>query len=166
MIRQATLGDAAAMAQIYNPYILDTCITFEVDPVDAAEMARRMDAVAAAQLPWLAAEQDGRVAGFCYAHPWKERAAYQHTVESTVYVAPEFQRRGIGRQLYGELLAELKKRPVHAVIAVIALPNPASVGLHENLGFEQVAHFLEVGRKFERWLDVGSWELLLKEEKK
>lgn len=161
MIRQATNDDAPAMAQMYNAYILETTITFETDPLDAAEMARRMGAVAAAKMPWLVLEQDGRLAGYCYAHPWKERAAYQHTVETTIYLAPEFQGRGLGRQLYQELLAELKKRPVHAVIAVVALPNPASVGLHESLGFTQVAHFREVGRKFERWIDVGSWQLML-----
>ncbi|GAP16149.1 sortase [Longilinea arvoryzae] len=163
MIRQANLNDSAAMAQIYNPFILDTCITFEVDPVDAAEMTRRMGDVAAASLPWLVVEQDGKMAGYCYAHPWMERAAYQHTVESTIYLAPEFQRRGLGRQLYRALLAELKKRPVHAVISIIALPNPASVGLHESLGFEKVAHFREVGRKFEGWIDVGYWQLMMEE---
>lgn len=163
MIRQANLNDSAAMTQIYNPFILDTCITFEVDPVDAAEMARRMGDVAAASLPWLVVEQDGKMAGYCYAHPWMERAAYQHTVESTIYLAPEFQRRGLGRQLYRALLAELKKRPVHAVISIIALPNPASVGLHESLGFEKVAHFREVGRKFGGWIDVGYWQLMMED---
>lgn len=161
MIRPAIASDAAALAQIYNPYILDTSITFEVEPVDGAEMARRVQAVTAANLPWLVLEQDGEVSGYCYAHPWKERAAYSHTVESTIYIAQDARGRGLGKLLYGELLAQLKMLPLHAVIAVIALPNPASVGLHERMGFEQVAHYREVGRKFERWLNVGAWQLML-----
>ena len=112
-------------------------------------------------LSWLVWEEDERVLGFCYASNWKARSAYRHSVESTVYVHPDYLRRGIGLRLYEALLAELRLRGIHAVIGGIALPNAASIGLHERLGFEKVAHFREVGRKFDRWIDVGYWQLCL-----
>jgi phosphinothricin acetyltransferase len=112
-------------------------------------------------LPWLVHEEDGRVLGFAYASRWKGRCAYRFAAESTVYVADGHARRGIGRALYTALLSDLRARGVHCVIGGIAQPNPASVALHEALGFSKVAHFREVGWKFGRWIDVGYWEVVL-----
>lgn len=99
--------------------------------------------------------------GYCYASKWKGRCAYRYSVESTVYLSPDATGKGIGSKLYGTLLAELRQRQFHTVIGGIALPNPASVALHEKLGFEKVAQFRQVGNKFGRWIDVGYWQLLL-----
>lgn len=160
MIRAATGDDAAAVAAIYNHYIATTTISFEEQPVAAAEMAGRIASVGAT-LPWLVFEQDGIVMGYAYATPWRVRSAYRFSVESSVYVSPAHPRRGIGSRLYRALLDELRTRGLHMVIGGIAQPNEASVALHEAMGFEKVAHFKEVGMKFGRWVDVAYWELRL-----
>jgi phosphinothricin acetyltransferase len=160
-IRPATPEDAAAFCAIYNPYIAGTTISFEEAPVTAADMARRIADVQAAGLPWLVACRDGRPLGYAYATKWRARPAYRTSVESSVYLAAEAAGQGIGSALYRALLDALRGGDVHMVIGGIAQPNPASVALHEKLGFRKVAHFSEVGRKFGRWVDVGYWELRL-----
>jgi L-amino acid N-acyltransferase YncA len=112
-------------------------------------------------LPWLVWEEDGRLLGFCYASKWKGRCAYRYSAGSTVYLHPASVGKGIGSQLYEALLTELRGRQIHTVIGGIALPNEASVALHERFGFEKVAHFKEVGRKFDEWIDIGYWQLIL-----
>ena len=161
VIRAVAESDASPIAEIYNHYVATTVITFEEEPVSAPEMARRIGDVASASLPWLVAEREGRVAGYAYASQWKARSAYRFSVEVTVYVHPGCPRLGIGRHLYEELLSALKARGIHAAFGVIALPNEASVTLHERFGFAKVAHLSEVGFKFGRWIDVGYWELML-----
>ena len=160
-IRMATVEDAAAIAAIYNPYVADSCVTFETEPVQAAGMAARITEVLDAGLPWLLAEDAAGAAGFAYASKWKGRCAYRFSVESTVYLHWDHTGRGIGRALYGRLLEEIRARRMHAVIGGIALPNAASVALHERLGFRKVAHFEQVGYKQDRWIDVGYWQLLI-----
>lgn len=159
-IRPARREDAAAIAAIYNHYVATTCITFETDPVSVEEMASRIEEAHAADLPWLVAD-DGAIAGYAYASKWKGRCAYRYSVESTVYLDPARTRQAIGKLLYGALIDALRARHLHAVIGGIALPNDASIALHERLGFEQVARFKQVGFKQERWIDVGYWQLLL-----
>lgn len=161
LLRPASAADAAPICAIYNTYIATTTISFEEDAVTEQDMARRIDDVRAADLPWLVLEVDGKVVGYAYATKWRVRAAYRHSVESTVYLDKAFAGRGLGRVLYSALLDELRKRELHLVISGIALPNEASIGLHEALGFSKVAHFSEVGMKFGRWVDVGYWELNL-----
>lgn len=167
LIRPATPNDAPAIAALYNGYIADTCITFETEPVDAAEMATRIASVASANLPWLVATTDATtpgeptLLGYAYATPWRVRAAYRHSVETTIYLAPSAIGHGLGRRLYAALLDALRALPVHRAIGGIALPNAASIALHEALGFRPVARFTEVGRKQGRWIDVGYWELAL-----
>ena len=162
MIRPANDKDAAALARIYNHYIVNSRATFEVDEVTDAEMARRIGAVAGQALPWLIAEDDaGSVLGYAYATRWKERAAYRHSVESTVYVDYTAQGRGWGAQLYAALFEALAALPIHAVMGGITLPNPASVALHERMGMKKVAHFEQVGNKFGQWVDVGYWQRIL-----
>jgi phosphinothricin acetyltransferase len=157
MIRSARASDARALADIYNPFIVGTTITFEESAVTPEEMASRIGTVQAAH-PWLVIEARGAVAGYAYATPWKARSAYRRTVESAIYLAPAHAGQGLGTRLYGALLTELQQLGVHAVLGGIALPNEASVALHERLGFEQVGRLREVGWKLQRWVDVGYWE--------
>jgi len=161
MIRPALPADAKAIARIYNDYILNTVITFEEQVVTPHAIATRIDEVYAASLPWLVAESSGRIVGYTYASRWKDRSAYRYSVESTVYLDPAARGVGFGSRLYATLVAGLRQQKVHAVIGGIALPNEASTRLHEKFGFRKVAHFKEVGYKFEAWVDVGYWQLFL-----
>jgi phosphinothricin acetyltransferase len=158
VVRPVRAEDAAAICAIYNHHVTDTVVTFEETPVAAEEMARR---IRESVHPWLVVEDEGDVAGYASASTWKSRASYRHTVESSVYVDRGFQRRGHGRRLYEALLAELRARHVHCVVAGISLPNAASVALHERLGFAPAGVLREVGHKFDRWVDVGYWTLVL-----
>jgi L-amino acid N-acyltransferase YncA len=159
-IRPCRQADAASICAIYNHHVVNTVVTFEETPVANEEMARRIDEIGAAW-PWLVCEERGTVAGYAYAAPWKARSAYRFSVETTVYLEPSFFRRGIGTRLYQALIDELKNGDAHCAVGGIALPNPASVALHEKLGFAKIGHFKEVGCKFGRWIDVGYWELIL-----
>lgn len=160
ILRDATPADAAAIALIYNHYVATTTISMETEPVGADEMARRIAEIQDGGLPWLVLELEGRPCGYAYASKWRARPGYRHAVESSVYVDPAMRGRGHGLQLYRALLARLDGR-FHTVIGGIALPNAASVALHERLGFRQVACFQEVGHKFGDWVDVGYWQLSL-----
>ena len=157
-VRDATSDDADAVAAIYDHYVLGTVVTFEEATVPGAVMGERIAAVQSAGLPWLVAVEDGRVAGYAYASRWNLRSAYRHTVECTAYLDPDATGRGLGTRLYEELFARLRRLDVHAVIGVIALPNPASVALHERFGLSRAGLFREVGRKFGAWVDVGYWQ--------
>jgi L-amino acid N-acyltransferase YncA len=160
MIRSATTADAEAICTIYNHYVLETSITFEEAAVTPGDMQSRI-CETLPSLPWLVWEEGAVVLGFAYAGKWKGRCAYRHSAEVTVYLEPACTGRGIGSKLYEELLATLREHNFHAVIGGIALPNPASIALHERLGFRKVAHFEQVGWKHNRWIDVGYWQLLL-----
>ena len=160
-VRPATVADAEAVASIYNHYVTNTIVTFEEEPVPVPDMARRMEQVAAASLAWLVAELDRRVIGYAYAGRWHTRAAYRFSTEVTVYLDREHVGKGVGSQLYAALFPQLRARGVHAVLGGIALPNAASVALHERCGLEKVAHLREVGFKFGRWIDVGYWQRTL-----
>ena len=160
MIRKATPEDAPAIVSIYNYYIKNSTITFETEPVSTEEMADRITDISG-KYPYFVYEEAGKIVGYCYVSSWKKKAAYSKTVESTVYIDKGFQGKGTGRTLMNRLIDELRKKSFHAIIACITIPNPISVKLHEELGFKQVSEFKEVGYKFERWIDVGDWELLL-----
>ncbi|MDR2920612.1 MAG: GNAT family N-acetyltransferase [Tannerella sp.] len=160
MLRKVTSEDAGAIAQIYNYYVKNTDITFETEQVTESEMRRRILEISD-KYPYFVYEESGNIVGYCYASLWKKREAYHNTVESTVYIDSSFHGKGIGRLLMDTLLNELKRLQIHAVIACITLPNPPSVKLHERLGFKQASCFKEVGYKFERWIDVGDWQILL-----
>lgn len=161
-IRPAGVRDAEAIARIYNHYVRDTVITFEVDDVDPESMARRIDETNAAGLPWLVAEAGEGVAGYAYASTWKSRCAYRFSVESTIYLDPGQTGRGIGRPLYAALIDGIRDCSMRVAIGGIALPNPASIALHESLGFRKIGQFEQVGYKFDRWIDVGYWQLTLR----
>ena len=160
-VRDATSDDAPQIAEIYNHFIATSTVTFEEAPVSSAEMAHRVSAIQASPLPWLVAERDKQLTGFAYANKWKTRAAYRYSTEVTVYVRDGFGGQGIGSRLYERLFAALKAGGTHAVIGGVALPNDASLRLHEKFGFEKVAHFRQVGFKFDRWIDVTYWQLIL-----
>ncbi|MDL2356639.1 MAG: GNAT family N-acetyltransferase [Pseudomonadota bacterium] len=160
-IRDASAADAESIAAIYNHFVLTTSISFEEAAVAPAEMTQRIADVQAAGLPWLVAEHDGILAGYAYATKWRARHAYRFAVESTVYLAPTHGGQGLGTKLYQALIERLRAAGLHTVIGGIALPNPASIALHEKLGFVKVAQFGEVGFKFDRWTDVGYWQLKL-----
>ncbi len=159
-IRLATVDDAAAICHIYNHYVLNTVISFEMEAVSADEMALRIEETLQ-QFPWLVYEEDGRILGYAYASKWKVRKAYQHSVEGSVYLGQDSGGKGLGTLLYKALIAQLAKQSVHAVLGGIVLPNPGSVALHEKLGFVKVAHLPQIGKKFDQWLDVGYWQLIL-----
>jgi L-amino acid N-acyltransferase YncA len=148
MIRPALPADADAIARIYNYYILNTVITFDELVITPQDITRRLDDVYAAYLPWLVAVSSGRIVGYAYAFIWKERSAYRYSVESTVYLDPDTLGVGFGSQLYENLLTNLRQQKLHTVIGGIALPNEASIRLHERYGFRKVAHFKDVGYKF------------------
>ncbi|MGQ0430004.1 MAG: arsinothricin resistance N-acetyltransferase ArsN1 family B [Gammaproteobacteria bacterium] len=158
--REVRAKDAPRIAAIYNHYVRETVVTFEEEPVADAEMTRRIAETAAAYL-WLVWEDGGEVAAYAYASSWKRRSAYRHSAECTIYVAPERTGRGIGRALYPALVAAMRGRGLHAAIGGISLPNPASIALHEKLGFLPIGCFRQVGFKFGQWVDVGYWELIL-----
>lgn len=160
-IRAARAADAATLCAIYNHYVAETAVTFEEEPVSADGMAGRIENVLSASLPWLVAEQGADVVGYAYATPWKPRSAYRYSAEITAYVSPRHAGRGVGSQLYRQLFPALQARGVHAVMGGIALPNEASVALHEKFGLRKVAHFEQVGFKFNRWIDVGYWQRVL-----
>lgn len=160
VIRKVATTDAPAICGIYNHFVSNTVVTFEQDPVPVPDMAARIDAIGE-EFPWLVAATDEGVLGYAYATRWRSRAAYDRTVESTVYVRNDRRSSGIGFPLYLALMEALRQRSLHAVVGCIALPNPGSVAFHERCGFQKVGHFPQVGRKFDQWVDVGFWQLLL-----
>ena len=157
-IRVATISDADALAAIYAPIVRDTTISFETEPPSADEMARRV-AVTLPTHPWLVAEQQGEVVGYAYAGRHRDRAAYRWSVDVSAYVDANARRSGVGRALYQRLFVLLRCQGFHAAFAGIALPNSASVALHEGAGFKPVGIYKEVGFKHGKWHDVGWWRL-------
>ena len=160
MIRYVTQRDVKRITEIYNDYIINTTISFEVKPLTEDEMRNRIESVLA-HGPFLVWEEDGEIAGYCYAHPWKERAAYHNTLETTVYLAPQYFRRGIGSQLMRELINQCRVDNIKVLIACITANNEASIKMHEALGFKQVSYFSQVGENFGQWLDVIDMHLTL-----
>lgn len=159
-IRPVRAQDAGAIAEIYNEYIRNSTATFETEPLTAAEMRTRIAGIARA-FPYFVYEEEGRVLGYCYAHPWRSRAAYCHTLETTIYLAPAQGGRGIGTRLMRTLLAACREAGCHVLIACITRENQSSRAFHQKMGFRRVSHFEEVGRKFNRWLDIEDYELRL-----
>lgn len=161
MIRLASERDAESILAIYAPYVRETPISFEFEPPSVAQMQERIRSIVAA-FPWLVCERDGRVTGYAYASRHRERAAYQWAVDVTVYVDPATQRGGIGRALYTALLGIVTAQGFFNAFAGITLPNPASVGLHESLGFKPLGVYRNVGYKLGRWHNVGWWQRQLR----
>lgn len=161
MIRNVNATDAQAIAHIYNHYVLNTTISFETQAVTTADMLHRITSISA-QYPYLVYEHEGHVVGYCYAHLWKERVAYSQTLETTIYLHPDYCHMGIGKRLMQQLIEQCRAQGFHALIACITGGNEGSIALHRALGFEQRSCFKEVGRKFGAWLDVVDLELILR----
>lgn len=153
-IRGATTDDAATIAAIYAPFVLDTAISFEETPPTADQMAERIIKTTATH-PWLVAALDGVVRGYAYAGFHRPRPAYRWSAEVTVYIEEGFHGLGLGKKLYQELFLELSRRGFVRLFAGIALPNPGSERLHEALGFERIGVFPGIGYKLGKWHDVA-----------
>jgi phosphinothricin acetyltransferase len=155
-LRLATAADAQAIADIYEPVVRDTFISFETQPPDTSEMRRRIE-YTLPEFPWLVREIDGRVAGYAYASRHRERLAYRWSVDVSCYTHADYRRRGVGAALYRKLLVILRRQGFVNAYAGIALPNAASVALHEAVGFKAIGVYPNVGYKQGAWRDVGWW---------
>ena len=156
LIRVAEERDAQAIAEIYAPAITDGVISFELAPPDGQEMLRRVVAIQR-QYPWLVYEESETVLGYVYASVHNERAAYRWSVDVTAYIRHDAHRRGIGRALYTALFEILALQGYRTACAGITLPNPASIGFHEAMGFAPLGVYRQVGYKHGAWRDVGWW---------
>lgn len=161
-IRSATEQDTAQILAIYQPIVETTVISFELEPPSLAEMEQRI-ATIGARFPWLVCEDGNLVLGYAYATAHRARRAYQWSVDVSVYVHERARRKGVARALYTALFKILVVQGFFNAYAVIALPNPASIGLHEALGFRPVGVYRQVGYKLGAWHDVGWWQLRLQD---
>ena len=162
VIRLATDNDAEQIQAIYSPVVSDTAISFELEPPRVPEMRQRIMKTLT-RLPWLVCEQDGEIRGYAYASLHRTRAAYQWSIDVSVYVHEIARRTGVGRAVYGSLCKLLAMQGFYNAYAGITLPNPASVGFHESMGFQPVGVYRAVGYKLGKWHDVGWWQLVLRE---
>ena len=153
IIRPVQLSDAETIRAIYQPYVTETAITFEVDVPTVQEFEKRITQTLA-HFPYLVAEVDGKVVGYAYASTYYARAAYDWTTELSIYVAKESRGQGIGSALYTALEEELEARGYLRFLACIAVPNEASISMHKKRGYVQVAHFSKIGYKFNKWHDI------------
>ena len=160
IIRPLRLEDAKDLASIYSYYVTHTPITFDTVPPDEKNMNLRLNDIYGI-FPAFIVEENGHIVGYCYAHTWKEKAAYNHTVETTIYIHPEYTQKGYGTLLMNTLINACREQNIHTLIACITYPNPSSIQMHERLGFKKVSHFKEVGKKFGQWLDVVDYELII-----
>ena len=159
-IRAATSGDLPALTDIYNHYVVNTAITFDLHPFTAAERRAWFDdhAETGRHRLLVAIDRDGTCAGYATSSRWRPKPAYDTTVEASVYCHPDAIGQGCGTALYAALFEALASEDVHTIVAGISLPNPASVSLHERFGFRPVGVFRAVGRKFDRFWDVAWFE--------
>ena len=160
ILRPGRSSDCPQIAAIYRVYVESTPISFEIEAPSADEMARRMQALSPLY-PHLVAERGDDILGYAYAGAFRTRAAYQWSAETTVYLAQAAHRQGLGHRLYRHLLDILKLQGFHGAFAGITLPNDASAGMHESLGFRQVGQYPRAGYKLGHWYDVGTWYLEL-----
>ncbi|MBD0833305.1 N-acetyltransferase family protein [Aestuariibaculum sp. TT11] len=160
MIRPVSFSDAQQLLNIYNYYVINTDVTFDLQPLSLQEFQDKLHEITKA-FPFIIYEENNEILGYAYAGKFRSRPAYNHTLESTVYVKHNHYGKQIGSKLYAELIKQLKQTNCRVVLGVLTLPNNASVKLHEKYGFTKVGHLREVGYKFNTWLDVGIFELKL-----
>jgi len=159
-IRKVKIEDAKDIQQIYNYYILNSITTFDEEEKTLSEIKDKITSITT-KYPWFVLVEDNELVAFSYASLWKDKSAYNQSVEGTIYIKNNHQREGIGTTLYKYLINYLSNNNYHSILGVISLPNKPSVALHEKLNFEKVAHFKEIGKKFNRQIDVGCWQLIL-----
>lgn len=160
MIRTTHTSDAAAICNIYNYYIENTTTTFEEVAISVDDMHTRIthSLDKYAHIVYL---DNNEIVGFAYATSWRTREAYRFSTETTVYLKQGHEGKGFGTLLYRELIRELKNKGFHLIIGCITIPNEQSIRLHEKLGFKKAGHFNQAGWKFNKWLDVGFWQLIV-----
>jgi len=161
MIRAAAKQDAQSICDIYNYYVVNTVVSFEEQPVSVDEMETRIRDITS-EYPFLVIEEDGNILGFAYTNKYRDRRAYRYTAEVTIYLKDGKEGKGLGTELMRRVIEETRGKGIHTLISAIAIPNERSVAIHEKFGFEKIGHFREVGFKFDQWIDVGYWELVLK----
>lgn len=158
IIRRAMPGDLPTLLDIYNHYVRETAITFDIEPRTLAQRQAWFDGFSAqGRYQCFVAVKEGRAVGWASSHPYNERAAYETTVSSSVYLAPGVTGQGLGRRLYAALFDALAGEDIHRIFGGITLPNAPSVRLHQSFGFAQIGIYQEVGRKFGRYWDVGAY---------
>lgn len=160
VVRSAGLDDLAGAAAIYDDQVRTGISTFDLEPPPESYWQHHLESTEPGD-HFLVAEDDGDVLGFAYATAYRPRPAYRLTRETSVYLAEQARGRGLGRRMYGDLLARLRADGTHMAVALVALPNPASVALHLACGFEHLGTMREVGRKFDRWIDTAWYQLAL-----
>ena len=158
MIRNVQIEDAQQLLDIYNYYVVNTVVTFDLEPLSLDVFKEKITTVSS-DYPFLVYEENSEILGYAYGSKFRPKPAYNNTVESTVYLKHGYQGKQIGSKLYEELLYLLKQKNTHVVLGVLTLPNQASVKLHEKFNFEKVAHLKDAGLKFGEWQDVGFWQL-------
>lgn len=161
MIRKAHPSDAKKIAEIYNYYIENTVITFEKELIDAEEIKRRITDIIHKGFPYIVYEEQGMVIGYAYLNNWRSRAAYDITLETSIYLDHRVINKGYGCTLYKELIRQAKSIGIHSLIGVISLPNLPSQKLHQELGFQLIGNFKESGIKFDKLIDVEFWQLMI-----
>ena len=162
MIRDFQPQDLSQIVSIFNHYVENEACTFQLIPFTDEDMVKKIDLIQK-HYPFLVIEENQEVLGFAYGSRWREKQAYDLSVETTIYLQPYLKGKGIGSRLYKSLIDNLKSRGYHLLVACLTLPNPASVKLHQRLGFQEVGEFTHAGRKFDRWHNVSYWQKLLTE---
>jgi L-amino acid N-acyltransferase YncA len=158
MIRPVKIKDAKEILEIYNYYVANTVVTFDLKVLSLEVFKEKIETIIR-DYPFIVFQENNEILGYAYGSRFRPKPAYNNTVETTVYVKNGAHGKQIGSKLYDELLKLLKKEKFHIVLGVLTLPNEASVKLHEKFGFKKVAHLKEVGLKFDSWHDVGFWQL-------
>ena len=160
MIRPVHINDAQELLDMYNYYVINTTVTFDIEPLTLDVFKEKIKQIIT-EYPFIVFEENNDILGYAYGSRFRPRAAYNYVAESTVYVKHTAHGNQIGSKLYAELIRLLKKTNLHTVLGVLTIPNEASIKLHEKFGFEQVANLREVGFKFGEWQHIGIWQLTL-----
>lgn len=160
MIRPVNINDAQELLEMYNYYVINTTVNFDIEPLSLKTFTDKLNIITA-DYPFIVLEENNEILGYAYGSRFRPRAAYNYVAESTVYVKHTAHGKQIGSKLYAELIKLLKETDLHTVLGVLTIPNEASIKLHEKFGFEQVANLKEVGLKFGEWQNVGIWQLKL-----
>lgn len=161
MIRNCLLQDAQAICNIYNYYIENTVITFEEGTIVPSIMEERIKALQSKGHPWIVYEENSQVIGYAYAGEFKSRCAYRFTLETSLYLSHKHLEKGIGSKLYSALIDKCRLMGIHSLVGIIAVPNEPSISIHEKFSFKKAGFLSEVGYKFNKWINVEYWQLML-----